>query len=161
MRWRSGWVSIERSPRVTVSPRDPFWGCHQHALLPRPPPRCVAALSCAGVADRFSLLASQGQAYDRFAPAVPELLPPRTGPGPCFNRAASQHPFFFCNCGMLPEPRPLSRGLRWWRSPVPSGWLSHRGQSLVLPRVNYRYLTTWLPVTAKQLLLSLPAWEGG
>lgn len=136
-------------------------------LLPSCPSAVpLAVLSCAGAAsDQFSLLASQGRigllqlhrsSFSHRCTLAPVLIRLPTSFLLLRLRDAAGAVATLSRVESGPLPRPRRR-----RSLVPSGWLNHSGRSLVLPHINYWYLTTWLTVTAKQLFLSLPAWEGG
>lgn len=163
MRWRPGQVSIQSALRALISRWDPFRGCHPCALPPSPSPHYRPVLRWGCFRPIFPPCKPGTDAW--FAAVVQKLLLSQTRPGPCFNQAANILSSSATAAGAVAalsqvESGSLAQPRRRW-SPVPSGRLNHSGRSLISLCVNYQYLTTWLTVTAKQLFLSLPAWEGG
>lgn len=101
-----------------------------------PSPCCIAPPSCTEVAsDQFSLLATQGQVSDDFAPDASLAVQVLISLPASFLLLQLWGAAGATATSSWVESVPLIH-LRWGRSPVPSEWLNQSGRSPVLPRAN-------------------------
>lgn len=101
-----------------------------------PSPCCIAPLSCTEVAsDQFSLLATQGQVSDDFAPDASLAVQVLINLPASFLLLQLWGAAGATATSSWVESVPLIH-LRWRRSPVPSEWLNQSGRSPVLPHAN-------------------------